>query len=89
MRVIIFVVILQISQVIFMGCLRGAGDTLFTAMASTLSVTVIRTGVSWLFGYALGFGIIGIWLGVVADQLSRFLFASIRFRMGKWTEIKI
>lgn len=89
MRVIIFVVILQISQVIFMGCLRGAGDTLFTAMASTLSVTVIRTGVSWLFGYALGFGIIGIWLGVVADQLSRFLFASIRFQMGKWTEIKI
>ena len=89
MRVIIFIVILQISQVIYMGCLRGAGDTLYTAIASTLSVTVIRTLVSYLGCYVFGWGIIGIWLGVVADQLSRFLFASIRFRMGKWTQIKI
>lgn len=89
MRVIIFIVILQISQVIYMGCLRGAGDTLYTAVASTLSVTVIRTLVSYLGCYVFGWGIIGIWLGVVADQLSRFLFASIRFRMGKWTQIKI
>ncbi len=88
-RVIIFIVILQISQVIYMGCLRGAGDTLYTAIASTISVTLIRTLVSWLGCYVLGWGIIGIWLGVVADQLSRFLFASIRFRMGKWTQIKI
>lgn len=89
MRVIIFIVILQISQVIYMGCLRGAGDTLYTAVASTISVTVIRTLVSWLGCYVFGLGIIGIWLGVVADQLSRFLFASTRFRMGKWTQIKI
>jgi len=89
MHVIIFVVILQIVQVIYMGCLRGAGDTLYTAVASTISVTIIRTLGSWVFGYALGLGIIGIWFGVVADQLSRFLFASCRFRQGKWTEIKI
>lgn len=89
MHVIIFVVILQISQVIYMGCLRGAGDTLYTAVASTISVTLVRTFGSWFFGYALGMGITGIWFGVVADQLSRFIFASIRFRQGKWTEIKI
>ncbi len=89
MHVIIFVVILQIAQVIYMGCLRGAGDTLYTAVASTVSVTVMRTLGSYIFGYVLAMGITGIWFGVVADQLSRFLFASIRFRQGKWTEIKI
>lgn len=89
MRVMILVVILQISQVIYMGCLRGAGDTLYTAMASAISVTVMRTLGSYVFGYMLGFGIIGIWIGVVADQLSRLLLASVRFRQGKWTEIKI
>ena len=51
MHVIIFVVIFQICQVIYMGCLRGAGDTLYTAIASTISVTIIRTVVSYLFGY--------------------------------------
>lgn len=89
MHVIIFVVILQIAQVIYMGCLRGAGDTLYTAVTSTISVTVVRTAASYIFGYALGLGITGIWFGVVADQLSRFLFGSFRFRQGKWTEIKI
>lgn len=89
MRVIIFVVILQIAQVIYMGCLRGAGDTLYTAIASTISVTIVRTLGSYLFGYVLGLGILGIWMGVIADQLSRFIFANVRFRQGKWTEIKI
>lgn len=89
MHVIIFVVMLQIAQVIYMGCLRGAGDTLYTAVASTISVTLVRTAGSWFFGYVLNMGITGIWLGVLADQVSRFLFASIRFRQGKWTEIRI
>jgi len=89
MRVIIFVVVLQISQVIYMGCLRGAGDTLYTAIASTISVTLVRTLGSFVFGYMLGLGITGIWIGVVADQLSRFIFGAVRFKQGKWTEIKI
>ena len=89
MRIIVLVVILQISQVIFMGCLRGAGDTAYTAIAAMVSVTLIRTLFSYIGGYVLGWGIIGIWIGVVADQLSRFLFGSIRFKKGKWVNIKI
>lgn len=89
MYIIIFVVVFQIAQVIYMGCLRGAGDTAYTALASTVSVTVIRTSFSYFCGYTLGFGIAGIWIGVLADQVSRFLFASIRYRQGKWVNIKI
>ncbi len=89
MYVMIVTVIFQIRQVIYMGCLRGAGDTLYTAISSTVSVTVIRTIVSFLCGYTLGWGIAGVWLGVLGDQISRFTFASIRFKQGKWTEIKI
>lgn len=89
LRVIIFVVVFQISQVIYMGCLRGAGDTAYTAMASTISVTLIRTFVSYFCGYVLNWGIIGIWMGVLGDQISRYLFASTRFKAGKWVQIKI
>ncbi|MBR0153560.1 MAG: MATE family efflux transporter, partial [Lachnospiraceae bacterium] len=89
MRVIIFVVLFQIHQVIYMGCLRGAGDTTYTAIASAVSVTVVRTGVSYLGGYVLGLGIVGIWLGILADQIARYLFSSLRFRQGKWVDIHI
>lgn len=89
MYIIIVTVLFQIRQVIYMGCLRGAGDTLYTAVASTISVTIIRTFVGLLCGYTLGWGINGIWLGVLGDQVARYIFATIRFKKGKWTEIKI
>ena len=89
MRVIIIIVIFQISQVVYMGCLRGAGDTFYTAISATVSVTIVRTLVSYLYGYTFGLGIIGIWMGVLGDQVSRYLFASIRFKKGKWTKIII
>ena len=88
-RIIIIVVIFQVSQVIYMGCLRGAGDTGFTALASIISVTVIRTAFSYICGYMLAFGINGVWMGILADQVSRFIFGTIRFKQGKWTKIRI
>lgn len=89
MYVIIITVLFQIRQVIYMGCLRGAGDTLYTALVCTISVTIIRTLVSYVCGYTFSWGITGIWLGVLGDQISRYILATIRFKKGKWTEIKI
>lgn len=89
MYVIIFIVLLQIRQVIYMGCLRGAGDTLYTAVTSTIGATVVRTIGSYVCCYLCGWGIIGIWFGVLSDQIARFIFSSIRFKAGKWVKIKI
>ena len=89
MRLMPIVVLLQISQVIYMGCLRGAGDVRFTMMASTISVTVIRPLTSYVFCYIFGLGLFGIWFGMIADQLTRYIFTSSRFRSGKWMTIKI
>lgn len=88
-RIMIIIVLFQVSQVIYMGCLRGAGDTTYTAIASTISVTIIRTSASYFFGFVMGLGMAGIWMGILADQISRFLFASIRFKQEKWTKIHI
>lgn len=89
MRVLTIIVLLQISQVIYMGCLRGAGDVKFTTMASMLSITFVRPIFSYLFCYAMNFGVIGIWYGVVFDQLTRFVLTQWRFKSEKWMKIKI
>lgn len=89
MRIIVIIVVLQISQVIYMGCLRGAGDVLFTTVASTISVTFIRTISSYGLCYTAGLGLIGIWLGIVCDQLCRLILTRWRFRSGVWTKVKI
>ncbi|MCE5235181.1 MAG: MATE family efflux transporter, partial [Eubacteriales bacterium] len=79
----------QTSQVVISGCLRGAGDTRFVAVSSLLSVGAIRPGLSWLLCYPLGFGLIGAWLGLFADQLLRLLMNAARFKSGKWTRISL
>ena len=89
MQVMVIIVLMQVAQVIYMGCLRGAGDVKFTTLASTISVTLIRPIVSYLCAYVLKMGVIGIWLGVVGDQLMRLILTNWRFRSGKWTRIEV
>ena len=87
--IMILIVFFQITAIIYTGALRGAGDTLYTAISSTISVTIVRTAVSYIFGYMLGLGIAGVWYGILADQVMRFILSSIRFKRGKWVKIKV
>ena len=89
MRVLSVMLFFQILQVVQFGCLRGAGDTRFTAMVSLISVTCIRPGISWLLCYPLGLGLVGAWLGTFCDQCVRFLMSFVRFRKGQWTKLKL
>ncbi len=89
MRFMVLVVLCQVSQVVFMGSLRGAGDVRYTTVTSMLSVAIIRPGISYIAAYVLELGITGIWIGVFADQLMRLLLTGVRFRSGKWMNKKI
>ena len=89
-RYIMIILLAQISQVVYGGCLRGAGDVKYCLFASLISVTLIRSVVTWvLTGGILNLGLHGIWIGILADQASRLLFLAPRFYQGKWVEYKI
>ncbi|MBQ3126155.1 MAG: multidrug transporter [Clostridia bacterium] len=79
----------QITQVIFNGCLRGAGDTRYTAMVSLISVAILRPATTYLLAYPLGFGVVGAWLAMLIDQVTRLICSAIRFMSGKWSKIKV
>ena len=79
----------QISQVIFSGCLRGAGDTMFIALTSMISIGCIRPFLSWYLCYPAGLGLYGAWFGVIIDQYLRLILNGIRFGRGKWTKIEV
>ena len=88
-RYIMVIVLLQISQIIYTGCLRAAGDVRYTLMGALISVTVIRTVVTLLLVLVFNLGLHGIWLGVLSDQLSRFTLMRRRFRKGEWVNLRI
>ena len=86
MTVIVFA---QIAQIVFGGCLRAAGDVRYTLMGSLISCTVIRTAVGYLLCNVAGLGLMGIWISILADQTSRLLFMGLRYRTGKWVDLRI
>jgi putative MATE family efflux protein len=80
-------VVFQISQVITVGSLRGAGDVKFVAMLSMISVTVLRPLLTYLMAYGLGMGLYGAWFSVIVDQGLRFVVSRARFQKAEWTKI--
>ena len=88
-RWIMVTVLLQISQIIYTGCLRAAGDVRYTLRAALISVTGIRTVVTLVLVLVFHMGLTGVWLGILSDQLSRFTLMRIRFKQGKWVNLKI
>ncbi len=79
----------QISNVIYTGCLRGAGDTRYVAVASFISIAIFRPIFTYLFCFTLSMGLIGAWVSLFVDQAMRYAFSLARFNKGKWKEIKI
>ena len=88
-RFLTLIVLLQISQVIYGGCLRAAGDVKYTLRVALVSVTFIRSLVTLVSVNVLDMGIVGIWLGILADQTSRFVSLRHRFKKGEWVHKKI
>ena len=89
MQMMTLIQFFQVSQVIYSGCLRGAGDAKFTAISSLIGTTFVRPGLSYLLCYTAGFGLLGAWLGIMIDQCVRFLMVLLRFRSGKWTTLRL
>ena len=91
-RILLFIAVItyiQTAQVIFTGCLRGAGDTRFTAITAIVSVGLVRPIFGYLLTYPLGMGLYGAWIAIFLDQLCRLVMNYGRIHKRKWLEIKL
>ena len=89
MMIISVTVLFQIPQVIVVGSLRGAGDVKFVAMMMLISVTLVRPILAYVLCYPVGLGLIGAWLALLLDQITRFTLSFVRYHQGHWTKIHI
>jgi len=61
---------------------RGAGATREAFAVSLLGALFVRIAATWLFSRALGFGLLGVWMGSTTDWLVRAIVYSARWRSG-------
>lgn len=79
----------QSSQLILAGGLRGAGDTVWTLIATFVGILVIRVALAYYFVKVILMGLLGAWLAILIDQFCRWIMITIRFRTNKWKDISI
>jgi len=71
------------------GALRGAGDTRFVMAVGLSYAWFLFIPLSYLFGYTLGGGVVGAWIGATVYIITYGVTVFLRFRGGKWESIKI
>jgi len=86
-RMIIAVQPIFAVYIVLSGALRGAGDTKFTMYTTIIGNWAGRLLSSLFFGYILGYGLIGFWIGMMIDICARALLIFKRFRSKKWQKI--
>lgn len=85
----VFAIFLWPASFTLSQALRAAGDVGYTMRVSVISMLCMRIGIGILFGGFLGMGALGVWIGMVADWIFRGGFFVMRFRKGKWKEVRI
>lgn len=77
------------AAIVYIGALRGAGDTRMTLLFQIIGGLLLRVPLAWLFGVYLGGGLIGCWVGMFADNFAKFACGWARFAQGGWKRIRV
>ncbi len=75
--------------VIFIGALRGAGDTRWTALAAFIGAWVIFLPLTYLLAFTLDLNFWGAWLAATFYICLLGIACVYRFRQGAWKEMVI
>lgn len=63
---------------------QGIGNAKLSMILSVLDGVVLRIGLSWLFGIALGYGFYGFVLGYALAPFGYAIPSTIYFLRGRW-----
>ena len=77
------------AGIIYMGALRGAGDTRWTMVFSLIGGLGLRVPLAYVGGIVLAAGLLGAWSGMIVDIIARFLMGFARFTHGGWKRVRV
>ena len=72
------------SNMIVGGSLRGSGDARFPSFMSVLLTWSLAIPLAYLLALRLHLGLVGVWLAMITDELSRGLMNYWRWQTGTW-----
>ncbi len=77
------------SAIVLAHGMRGAGDTRGPMLLTAVSTYVVRLPLTYLFGIVLGWGLLGVWLGMSIELLVRGSIFIARYLRGRWLSVEV
>ncbi|MFH1111092.1 MAG: MATE family efflux transporter [Planctomycetota bacterium] len=78
-----------VTSIVYVGALRGAGDTRFPLLITVVGTILIRVPVGYYFGIVEQWGLLGAWMGMFGDMLWRACASSLRYAGGAWVKTRV
>lgn len=69
--------------------LRAAGDARYVMLVAAVSMWLVRVSAAYLLSFTFGIGPLGVWLAMAGDFIARGVFYSLRWKSGRWKNIKV
>lgn len=73
-------------NIVFINGLRGAGDVIFPVVMAVISMWGVGVLGGYLVGVVMGYGLAGIWVGLLCDEWFRGVCMLFRWRSRKWED---
>ncbi|MCF0156606.1 MAG: MATE family efflux transporter [Veillonella sp.] len=80
----IFLELGRAVNIVMVGCLQAAGDIRTPMLVGILGMWFCAVPGSWLLGIHWGWGLVGIWIAMAADEILRAIIFVYRWQSGKW-----
>ncbi|NLM95860.1 MAG: MATE family efflux transporter [Firmicutes bacterium] len=71
------------------GALRGAGDTRRVMVVTVAGIWGVRLTIAYFLSYGLGWGLVGAYVGMIADLFVRGALLYRSFAMGHWKTLEL
>lgn len=84
-----FVQVFFATSIVLGQAMRGAGDTRSTLLLTAASTYAVRLPLVYLFAVPLGWGLIGVWMGLCTELAVRGCLFAWRFGHGDWLRAKV
>jgi len=78
-----------VAGIVYVGGLRGAGDTKVPMWITLFTTIFVRLPVAYVCGVVLNGGLYGAWIGMCADMLLRGILVAVRFWRGGWERTRV
>lgn len=72
------------TNLVVINSMKASGDVKFPTVLAMFSMWLLSVGLAFVLGVCFNMGLVGVWIGMAADEIFRGIIVLIRWIKGSW-----